>query len=443
VIGAGPSGVGIIKRLREHGVAYDCYEASDNVGGNWYYRNPNGMSACYQSLHIDTSKTRFSFEDFPVPENWPDYPHHSEIFDYLNDYVDHFHLRETISFNCRVTRAHREADGRWTVATFDGATTSYDVLITANGHHWNARWPEPAYPGTFTGKQMHSHSYNTPFDPIDMRDQRVLVVGAGNSAMDIASELAQRSIAKALVVSMRHGVWVFPKYRKGKPADKGMLPTWVPEFIQHKLTKGAYKDTVGDMEFYGLPKPDHEPWQAHGSLSTEFLLRAGSGDLKAKTGIQRLDGHAVHFTDGTAQDFDVIIWATGYKISFPFFDQPAFTADAENRLPLFKRMLHPDVPNLIYAGLAQPLPTLVNFSEQQSKWIVAYIKGEYVPPTREEMIASIAADDKYYLSKYYSSPRHTIQLNFYHYVERLMKEIARGRKRRASQAPVRFTRSLA
>jgi cation diffusion facilitator CzcD-associated flavoprotein CzcO len=441
VIGAGPSGISVVKRLHEHGIAYDCYEASDNIGGNWYYRNPNGTSACYQSLHIDTSKGRFAFEDFPVPASWPDYPHHSEIFGYLNDYVDHFQLRETFTFNSRVVRAHREADGRWTITTSDGATRCYDVLVVANGHHWDPRWPEPAYPGTFAGQQMHSHSYNNPFDPIDMRDKRVLLVGAGNSAMDIASELAQRSIAKSLVVSMRHGVWVTPKFLRGKPIDKNMLPTWIPEFVQKKLAEQLFKNFVGQMEDFGLPTPDHKPWQAHSSVSPEFLVRAASGDLKAKTSIQRLDGDAIHFTDGTAQDFDIIIWATGYKISFPFFDQPQFQADQENRLPLFKRMLLPDVPNLIYVGLAQSLPTLVNFAEQQSKWLVAYIKGEYVPPSREEMLATIAAEDKYYLSKYYRSPRHTIQLNFYHYVPRLMKEIERGRKRLATGPAVRFTSS--
>jgi cation diffusion facilitator CzcD-associated flavoprotein CzcO len=442
VIGAGPSGVTTAKRLREHGIAYDCFEASDNVGGNWYYRNPNGMSACYQSLHIDTSKTRFAFEDYPVPTNWPDYPHHSEIFQYINDYVDHFNLRETITFNCRVLRAHREADGRWSVTTSNGVTAYYDILLVANGHHWDPRWPEPAYPGHFNGHQIHSHSYNTPFDPIDMRDKRVLVVGAGNSAMDIASELAQRSIAKSLVVSMRHGVWVFPKYRKGKPSDKGMLPTWIPEKVQRKLMEWAFLDTVGPMENYGLPTPDHKPWQSHGSLSTEFLLRAGSGDLKAKTGITRLDGDTIHFTDGTSQDFDVIIWATGYKISFPFFDQKEFQADNENRVSLFKRLLLPDVPNLFFIGLAQALPTLVNFAEQQSKFVVAYIKGDYAPPPREEMVATMAADDEYYLSKYYRSPRHTIQLHFYHYAQQLQKEIERGKKRRRNVPAVAFTSSV-
>ena len=431
VIGAGPSGIATIKRLKDHGIAYDCFEASDNAGGNWYFRNPNGMSACYQSLHIDTSKARFAFEDFPVPEKWPDYPHHSEIFDYLQSYIDHFGLRDTITFNTKVTRAHREADDSWTVETSDGRRRRYDILVVANGHHWDPRWPEPAYPGHFTGEQIHAHSYNTPFEPIDMRGKRVLVVGAGNSAMDIASELAQRSIASALTVSMRHGVWVFPKYHNGGPSDKLMPPTWMPEKLQHFFMARTFAKSIGPMENYGLPTPDHQPWQAHGSLSTEFLLRAGSGDLKAVSGIDRFDGETIHFKDGTSGGFDVIVWATGYKISFPFFDQPRFNADADNRPPpLFKRMLIPGVSNLVYMGLAQPLPTLVNFAEQQSKLAAAYISGDYALPSLNDMNAAIAADDEYYLSKYYRSPRHTIQLNFYHYKERLEKEIAAGLKRR-------------
>ena len=99
IIGAGPTGITTAKRMKEFGIPFDCYEASDEVGGNWYYKNPNGMSACYQSLHIDTSKWRLAFEDFPVSADLPDFPHHSELFQYFKDYVEHFGLRESIIFN--------------------------------------------------------------------------------------------------------------------------------------------------------------------------------------------------------------------------------------------------------------------------------------------------------------------------------------------------------
>ena len=96
IIGAGCSGFTTAKRLQDYGIPFEIFEASDNIGGNWYYNNPNGMSACYKSLHIDTSKWRLAFEDYPVPADWPDYPHHSQLLQYFHDYVDHFGLRDNL-----------------------------------------------------------------------------------------------------------------------------------------------------------------------------------------------------------------------------------------------------------------------------------------------------------------------------------------------------------
>ena len=105
LIGAGCSGITTAKRLRDHGITYDQFEASDDVGGNWYFRNPNGRSAVYESLHIDTSKTRLQFEDFPVPAEWPDFPSHRLMHDYFRAYVDRFDLRDAIEFGTSVDRA--------------------------------------------------------------------------------------------------------------------------------------------------------------------------------------------------------------------------------------------------------------------------------------------------------------------------------------------------
>ena len=166
IIGAGCSGFTMAKRLKDYGIAYDCFETSDNIGGNWYYKNPNGMSSCYQSLHIDTSKWRLAFEDYPVPEDWPDFPHHSQLLQYFHDYVDHFGLRDTITFNTSVEKAVRRADGDWDVTLSTGETRTYQWLFVGNGHHWDPRTPND-YPGqdTFEGYQIHSHNYEDPFDP--------------------------------------------------------------------------------------------------------------------------------------------------------------------------------------------------------------------------------------------------------------------------------------
>lgn len=432
IIGAGCSGFTTAKRLQDYGIPFEIFEASDNIGGNWYYNNPNGMSACYQSLHIDTSKWRLAFEDYPVPADWPDYPHHAQLLRYFHDYVDHFGLRPHIRFNTRVDKAVRRAGGGWEVTLSTGEVRCFDALAVCNGHHWAARIPD--YPGQFSGPQIHSHNYRSPFEPIDCVRKRVLVVGMGNSAMDIASELSQRPIAEKLFVSTRRGVWVFPKYYKGQPLDKNPAPAWMPKWLRQKLGEKLIKGLVGRMSDYGLPEPEIGPFESHGTVSGEFLLRAGSGDLMMKPGIDRLDGDGVIFTDGSREQVDVIIWATGYDIKFPFFDDPDLQADADNRPPpLFKRIMKPGVPDLFFLGLAQPLPTLVNFAEQQSKLVAAYLAGHYAPPPQEEMHRIIRADEDYYTGQYYAARRHTIQLDFDHYCRALTKELEKGAKRANAQ----------
>lgn len=426
IIGAGCSGFTMAKRLKDRGIAYDCFDASDDVGGNWYFNNPNGMSSCYSSLHIDTSKWRLAFEDHPVPKDWPDFPHHSQILKYFRSYVDRFGLRDTITFNTAVTDCARLDDGRWQVTLSTGEAREYDHLVVANGHHWDAR--TPTYPGTFDGYQVHSHHYRDPFAPYDFRGKRVLVVGAGNSAMDIASELSQRPIAERLVVSMRHGVWVLPKYIDGRPSDKVSLPPWMPTRVGRALARAKIRKSIGKMEHYGLPKPDHRPLEAHPSVSGEFLTRVGCGDIVAKGAMERLDGDGVVFADGTREQFDAIVWATGYNVSFPFLRQPELTPQ-DNAFPLFKRMVKPGFENLFFLGLAQPLPTLVNFAEQQSKLVAAAVEGRYAFPDRAEMERVIVADEREHLGHFYDSPRHRMQVDFATYVRDLHAEVERGASR--------------
>lgn len=426
IIGAGCSGFTMAKRLKEYGIAYDCFEMSDDIGGNWYYKNPNNLSSCYQSLHIDTSKYRLAFEDFAVPEDWPDFPHHAQLNQYFHDYVDHFELRDTITFNMRVDAASPLANGRWVVALANGETREYDALLVCNGHHWDARTPD--YPGEFSGYQVHSHHYRDPFDPYDFRGKNVMVVGGGNSAMDISSELSQKPLARELYISMRRGVWVLPKYLNGQPADKAVLPNWLPAGIGRALARGVIKKAIGNMEDYGLPKPDHEPLNAHPSVSGEFLTRLGCGDITPKGSLERLDGDGVVFTDGSREQVDAIVWATGYNVRFPFFDLPEL-APVENKFPLFKRMVKPGFETLFFLGLAQPLPTLVNFAEQQSKLVAACLAGKYALPDTAQMEAAILKDDETHLGHFYESARHTMQVDFNVYVRDLLAEIKQGEKR--------------
>lgn len=429
IIGAGCSGITTAKRLQDHGIDYDQFEMSDDVGGNWYFRNPNGRSAVYESLHIDTSTTRLEFEDYPAPADFPHFPHHTLIHQYFRDYVDHFGLREAIEFETGVERARRTADGGWEVTLSTGEVRHYTDLVVANGHHWKPRLPD--YPGHFDGVLMHSHDYVSPFEPMQMRGQRVIVVGMGNSAMDIASELSAPWMAEKLYVSARRGVWVLPKYRNGQPADKVMAPPDIPKEQALVASRALIRDLVGSMSTYGLPEPDHEPLAAHPSVSADFLTKAGSGDIHMLPAIERLDGHTVHLADGTSVEADVIVCATGYEMSFPFFadDEGDLHPDDEHRYPLFKRIIKPGVDHLFYAGLAQSSPTIVNLAEQQSKLIAKVLDGSYVLPTVAEQEEIMRADEAAHLEQYYDAPRHTIQIDFGRYCVDLHAEIAAGEER--------------
>ncbi len=426
IVGAGCSGFTTAKALKDRGIAFDCFDMSSEIGGNWIYKNSNGLSACYQSLHIDTSKTRMQFADFPIPDHYPDYPHHSQIASYFNAYVDHFGLRPNISLNTKVKRAVRGDDALWHVALSTGETRTYDALFVCNGHHWDPHIPQ--FPGTFDGVEMHAHSYLTPFEPHDMRDKNILIVGMGNSAMDISSELAQRPIAKKLFVAARRGVWVFPKYINGQPPDKGVAPAWMPNWMVRRVVKRLIVKAVGYMKNYGLPEPAHHPADSHPSVSGEFLTRVGCGDITVTKNIKEKRGRKILFEDGREEEIDVIIYATGYNISFPFFDDALIKVE-NNHLPLFKRIFKPGIDNLFFMGLAQPLPTLVNFAEQQARLVADYLAGGYALPPKREMERVIHKDEERETGHYYAARRHTMQVNFDRYCRDLAAEWKRGKVR--------------
>jgi hypothetical protein len=431
IIGAGCSGITTAKRLKEHGIDYDQLELSDDVGGNWYFRNPNGRSAVYESLHIDTSKTRLQFEDFPVPKDWPDFPSHRLMHDYFRDYVDHFGLRDKIEFGVGVESAVRRPDGGWDVRLSTGETRSYTDLVVSNGHHWKPRLPDWAIDPDFDGVVLHSHGYVSPFEPVEIRGKTVIVVGMGNSAMDIASELSSPWMAEKLYVSARRGVWVLPKYRNGQPADKVMAPPDIPKDVALAASRELIRGLVGSMSDYGLPEPDHEPLAAHPSVSADFLTKAGSGDIHMLPEIASLSGRTVTLVNGSTVEADVIICATGYEMSFPFFspDDVALHPDSEHRYPLFKRMIKPGVDHLFFMGLAQSSPTIVNLAEQQSKLLARLLDGTYALPSVEDQDRIMREDEAFHLEQYYAAPRHTIQIDFGRYCVDLMKEMEAGAAR--------------
>jgi cation diffusion facilitator CzcD-associated flavoprotein CzcO len=434
IIGAGVSGLTACKALADFGVPHSCFEASDEVGGNWYFQNPNGVSSAYRSLHIDISKPSISFRDFPMPDRYPDYPHHTHIFEWLRDYADAFGLRERIRFNTRVDRAERGAGGGWQITLDDGARENFDALLVCNGHHWDPRYPD--FPGTFDGPQIHSHVYVDPSNPLDLYGKRVLVVGIGNSAVDIVSELGRKTVSDTVFLSTRSGAYVVPKYIFGKPADQVVKTNpRLPTGLQRRASRLLPRIFSGRMEDFGLPTPNHNFLDAHPTVSSELLGRLGSGDAVAKGDVAELLGDRVRFADGSVEPVDAIVYSTGYNVSFPFFD-PGFLSAPDNVLPLYKRMLKPGLDDVAFIGLGQPIPTIFPFSELQSKIAARWLSGDWAPPPEGEMEAEIRRDEAFHTGHFINKPRHTMQLEWYAFQHELnTRSIPAGQARARAGAP--------
>jgi thioredoxin reductase len=431
VIGAGSSGIAACQVLNARGISFDCFEKGSEVGGNWRFENDNEMSSAYRSLHINTSRGLMAYATYPMPGDYPDYPNHFQIARYFDDYVDHFGLREKIRFRTEV-KSVAPADGEWdvTVEDSDGKrkTNRYRAVLVANGHHWDPRWPEPPFPGAdeFEGEQMHVHHYR---EPEVLRGKRVLVLGIGNSATDIAVEASR--IAEKTFLAMRRGAYVMPKYLNGKPTDEAAskLLTMMPLPVQRFVLARMLGLSAGDMTSYGLPKPDHKLLEAHPTVSAELLSRLGHGDIAVKPNIDRFTGgRTVRFADGSEEEVDLAVYCTGYRITFPFFDESLISA-ADNRLPLYRRVASAEHPGLYFIGLIQPLGAIMPLAEAQSEWVADLLDGRGTLPSPAEMRAEITEADRKMRKRYVASKRHTIQVDFQPY----LREIRRERKRAAQR----------
>jgi cation diffusion facilitator CzcD-associated flavoprotein CzcO len=425
VIGAGSSGIAAIKALRDRGIPFDCFEKSDRVGGNWVFGNKNGMSAAYRDLFINVSRERMQYADYPMPSSIPDFPHHTHIARYFDDYVDHFALRELIEFETGVEHAARRPDGVWEIALDSGETRSYDALLVANGHHWDQRWPEPAFPSSedFKGVQMHAHTY---VDNSIFVDKDVVVLGIGNSAMDISVESSY--VARNTYLAARQGAWIIPKYVFGKPVDQLPNNPRIPFKIRQRMIHQVIKTATGNPESFGLPKPNHKFGEAHPTVSGRILDRIAHGTIQPKPNIASLADQEVRFVDGSTVHADVVVYCTGYKITFPFFDSDLISAP-DNHIELFRRVFHPTIDNVFFIGLLQPLGAIMPLAEAQGAWVGDYLRGEYALPAPAQLRQDISEDQAAMRKRYIASKRHTIQVDYDDYLHTLAHEREAGAQR--------------
>ncbi|TSD59210.1 NAD(P)/FAD-dependent oxidoreductase [Variovorax sp. KBS0712] len=319
LIGAGPSGLAGARNLQKLGVPFQGFEAHSDVGGLWDIDNPR--STVYHSAHLISSKRTTEFAEFPMADTVADYPSHRELRRYFSDFADRFGLRAHFRFGTRVLRVEPVSDApdtcwRVSVEAPDGTveTDEYKGVVIANGTLSEPKHPQ--FEGHFDGELLHTSRYK---HAELFKDKRVLIVGAGNSGCDIAVDAVH--YAHSVDISVRRGYYFVPKYVFGKPADtlggKRPLPPW----LKQKVDATVLQWFTGDPVRFGFPKPDYKMYESHPVVNSLVLHHVGHGDIGVRADIARLAGRTVHFKDGSARDYDLILTATGYALHYPFIDR--------------------------------------------------------------------------------------------------------------------------
>lgn len=419
IIGAGPSGITAAKTAIQAGLTVTVFEKNSKVGGNWVFNDTTGHSSVYENTHLISSKTLSSYEDFPMPDHYPDYPNHRLVQAYFEEYAHHFGVIEHIRFGHTVLKAEPGPGGAWTLTYTGpdgGGTQTFTHLMVANGHHWHPRWP--SVPGTFTGKLLHSHDVKRIDD--SWRGKRVVVIGAGNSAADLAVETAR--IAETVYLSLRSAQWFIPKYLFGMPSDVLALRSrWLPRRLRQHALSLLLRIVQGDYAEMGLPRNARPVLSHHPTVNSDLLDLVRHRRVIPKPGLERYEGEEVVFADGSRERVDVVIAATGFQVRFPFFGERfSDWADATS-IPLYRKMMHPDHPTLYFIGLFQPLGCIWPLADWQARIAVAEIQGRYARPA--DLKAAIARELANPHYDFDSAPRHAVEVDYHRFRDELVKEL--------------------
>jgi cation diffusion facilitator CzcD-associated flavoprotein CzcO len=345
IVGAGPGGLAAARAFKNLGLSIDVFERHSAIGGIWDRTNPG--TPMYESAHFISSRDKSAYHGYKMPETYPEYPNHKQILDYLRGFAAEYNLEENIHLSTSVE--HAAWDGsHWQVTTGDGQTRAYLTLTCANGTQWHPSLPELPGADSFAGQIMHSNAYR---EGSQLAGKRVLIVGAGNSGVDIACDAAR--FAESAAISVRRGYYLIPKHIFGMPADAfADSGPHLPMRFAQRIFPPLLKIVMGDPTKYGWPAPDHRLFETHPIVNDQVLHHLRHGDLTVRKGIESFSNSDVVFTDGTREPFDLVIMATGYVTKVPYLDDNKFRWKG-NRPNLHLRLFSQDQPGLAAIGFTE------------------------------------------------------------------------------------------
>lgn len=373
LIGAGPMGLCTARQLSRYGVDFSAFELHSDVGGLWDIENPH--STMYESAHLISSKAMTEIAEFPMREEVAIYPHHSDVRRYFHEYADRFSLRQHYTFGSRVTSTIPVNDGRWKLEWEQDQHSHSDEfagVLIANGQLHTPNLP--SIEGSFDGEILHSSEYRSA----DIFEgKRVLIVGCGNSACDIAVDAVHR--ARSVALSVRRGYHFVPKFVMGKPADslggRIRLPRRMKQFIDGWLIRLV----MGSPSKFGLPDPDYRLYESHPVVSPLVLHHIGHGDVDVLRQPVRYDGERVVFEDGVNRAFDLVLLATGYKLSFPFID-PQLLNWNDAAPAFYMNVFHPERDDVFLMGMVEAAGLGWQARWEQAELVALYLAAKLRAP---------------------------------------------------------------
>ena len=422
VVGAGPCGLTTLKNLAETGVTdVVCYEAGSRVGGNWVLDDDRGHSSIYETTHTISSKSMMGYRGFPIPRDYPEYPCHQKMLSYFEQYAERFDVLRFIQFQSEVQRIEPAENGQWSVTISENnqsRTEIFEHVLVCSGHHWDPLIPD--LPGTYSGRQLHAHDYKTaePF-----RGSKVLVVGGGNTACDIAVETSR--ISEKTDISMRRGQYIIPKFIYGMPVDVAYHRLRrLPKPLRQWAMKQALRVAIGRFKKYKLQEPECGVMEMHPTLNSDILNLIRHGKIHPRRGIQDASGDTITFTDGKTGEYDTIVWATGYRISYPFLDSGILNLKPGERLPLYLKMMPENVPNLYFIGLFQPIGCIWTLADYQARVAALQISGRLERRNNIAELIDREVNNPHW--QFQPGLRHVAEVDVYDFKAELMAEIARA-----------------
>jgi amino acid transporter len=419
IVGAGPAGLITARAFLKEGIPFDCFERHSDLGGLWDPDNPG--SPIYDSAHFISSKWTSYFYGFPMPDHYPDYPSHRQILDYIRSFARVFGLYEHVTFDTEVLSAKPEGD-QWKVTLGNGETRHYAGVVACPGVTWHPSMPDIPGRAAFRGEIRHSVTYRSAEE---FRGKSVLIVGGGNSGVDMACDAART--AHRAFFSVRRGYRFVPKTLFGIPTDvlmTGQVPP--PKGVALSGDINTLLDTLnGDLTRLGLPKPDHDALASHPIMNSQILHYLAHGDLAAKPDVKEFRPNSVVFKDGSEEQVDLVMLATGYEYRMPFFD-PALFEWKGGRPQLYLNLIHRSSRGLYVLGFAEFADAAYRRFDEMAQVIVADIHAtetgiarDWLDERRENHFPDLRGG-----KTYIDSPRHADYLDMTTY-QRLLAEFRR------------------